>query len=587
MLGFIWKDGKPFVFLTVLLAIFNSFFILVYTIFPGLLINELTENRDIIKVIVYACIVVFMPFFQYLVNTIITRITTKQRFFLKTTIIEKFYVHTSRMDYEYIENPEIQVKQRRALDALDSSFGVVTNLSGLLSAFLNFVTIFSLILTLNPLIILVIVAVVYFNSIITKRINERTHKINKEIDQNGNKLWAATFMLEHIHFAKEIRIFNLSDMLIDYYDKVIGVSNKLNYQLHKDNGNFGLLQTAANLLKDVIIYAYLIWQVLAKGLGIGSMTIYISAVNQFTSSLSGLVSTYLNLANSSIRIQELIDFMNLPLRQYESGNALPTFDNNSVIEFKNVSFRYPGSDRLVINNLNLRLHSHEKLCIVGENGAGKSTFIKLLTRLYFPTEGGIFLDGRPINDYSFEAYQKLFAPVFQDFAKFYVTLGENIVLNDKFDQTRLDAACESSGLSNLVEKLPNGYKTQVDKSIDPEGIEPSGGEAQKIAIARALYHGGEIYILDEPTAALDPNAEYEIYTQFHNMIKDQTAILVTHRLSAVQLADKVAVFDDGQIIEYGTHSELYAKGGKYKEMFDKQSEFYVKAANETEQQNNS
>ena len=154
---------------------------------------------------------------------------------------------------------------------------------------------------------------------------------------------------------------------------------------------------------------------------------------------------------------------------------------------------------------------------------------------------------------------------------------ENITFNEHGNGEKTTACFDQVGLKRLIEKLPKGIETFVYKWVDPNGFIPSGGEGQRIAIARALYHGGEIFILDEPTAALDPNAEYEIYTQFHNMIKDKTAILVTHRLSAVQLADKVAVFDDGQIIEYGTHSELYSKGGKYREMFDKQSEFYVNA----------
>lgn len=574
ILRFVWKDGKSFIFLTVFTAILNSLFLLVNTIFPGLMINELTGNRDITILTVYVSIVIFTPLLQQLLYTAINRVTTKQRIYLNTDIIKNFYAHTTRMDYEFIESPEVQVKQRRALDALDSSFGVVTNLSGLLSAFLSFVAISSLIISLNPLIIVAILAVVYLNSIITKRIDEKSHIISIEIDKNGNKLWAATFMLENIRYAKEIRLFNLREMFIDFFVKVKNISNGLQYQLHIDRSNANLLQAAVGTMKDVTIYVYLIWLVIKKGLGIGNMTIYISAANQFSSNLSGLVNSYLNLAKNSLQIQELIDFMNLPLRQYESGNITPIFDKDSIIEFKNVSFKYPGSERYALENLSITLRGDEKLCIVGENGAGKSTFIKLLTRLYFPTEGEILLNGRNINEYDFQKYQRLFAPVFQDFAKYYITLGENIVLSDKFDQEKLADVCINSGLSDLVAKLPKGYDTHVDKWIDPEGFEPSGGENQRIAIARACYHGGNIFLLDEPTAALDPIAEYEIYTQFNDMITDKCAVLITHRLSAVQLADKVAVFDNGHVAEYGTHNELYAKGGLYTEMFDKQAHFY-------------
>lgn len=574
MLGFIWKDGKPFIFLTIFTAILDSLFLLVYTIFPGLIINELTGNRNMKTLALYVGVVILTPLFQRLIYTVINRVTTKQRIYLHTNIIKSFYTHTTRMDYESIESPEIQEKHQRALQSLDSSFRVVENLSGLLSAFLSFVAISSLIISLNPLIIVAILLVVYLNSIITKRIDEKVHLINIEIDKNSRQEWGATYMLENIHYAKELRLFNLRNMFIDFYEKVKNVSNGLQYQIHKDRSNANLLQAAVDIIKDATIYVYLIYLVIRKGLGIGDMSIYMNAANQFSSILSRVVNTYLNLANNSLQIQELIAFMNLPLRQYESGNLTPQFDRDSVIEFKNVSFKYPGSERYALKNLSITLHGNEKLCIVGENGAGKSTFIKLLTRLYFPTEGAILLNGINITEYDIQKYQRLFAPVFQDFAKYYMTFGENIVLSDEFDKEKLDTVCKNSGLSELVAKLPKGYNTYVDKWIDPEGFEPSGGENQRIAIARACYHGGDVFLLDEPTAALDPIAEYEIYTQFSNMITDKCAVLITHRLSAVQLADKVAVFDGGNVVEYGTHKELYAKGGIYTEMFNKQAKFY-------------
>lgn len=179
-------------------------------------------------------------------------------------------------------------------------------------------------------------------------------------------------------------------------------------------------------------------------------------------------------------------------------------------------------------------------------------------------------------------YLKLFTPVFQDFATFEFTLKENVVLSEKYDDAKFRMACISANIQSLINKLTKGSETQIGKEFDPEGIEPSGGEEQRIAIARACYRGGEIFILDEPTASLDPNAEYEIYMQFNNMITDKCAVLVTHRLSAVQLADEVAVFDSGRIAEYGTHAELYAKGGIYTEMFDKQAQFYRDAPEKAE-----
>lgn len=268
---------------------------------------------------------------------------------------------------------------------------------------------------------------------------------------------------------------------------------------------------------------------------------------------------------------------------------MPDVKDDFVIEFKNVSFRYPGSENFAIKNLNLKKHKNEKLCIVGANGSGKTTFTKLLTKLYLPTEGEILLNGVNICEYDNNKYQNLFSPVSRDFASFYMSIENNTVLAGDKNLEKLDAVCRQSWISEHVDKLHKKYDTQVWKWFDDERFEPSGGEGQRIAIARACYRDRKIFLLDEPTAALDPMAEYEIYTQFGSMITDKCAVLITHRLSAVQLADKVAVFDiwyltfdNVKVVEYGSHQALYAKGGIYTEMFDKQARFYMDVRKETE-----
>ncbi|MCD8002983.1 MAG: ABC transporter ATP-binding protein/permease, partial [Clostridia bacterium] len=256
---------------------------------------------------------------------------------------------------------------------------------------------------------------------------------------------------------------------------------------------------------------------------------------------------------------------------------VPEYREDSVIEFHDVSFKYPGSDRYALRHLSIKLEANKKLSIVGENGSGKTTFIKLLTRLYLPTEGEITLDGVNIREFDPEKYQRLFAPVLQDFCLYTLPLSQNITFEEECDREKLKEALRKADIDNLAAKSAKGVDTYVGKSVDPEGFEPSGGEGQKIAIARAIYHDAPVYLLDEPTAALDPFAEYEIYKRFDEMITNRGAVLVTHRMSAVKLAENIAVFHDGNIIEYGTHSELYAKGGIYREMFDKQAEFYREA----------
>ena len=398
--------------------------------------------------------------------------------------------------------------------------------------------------------------------------------IGKEISEADRYQSSANYMLYMVMYAKEIRLFHLKTFLINHYEKFAKKYNSLKLKRHTVGMAPGIYASVLNFFQQVIIYVYLFISVLKYELPVGNMTIYLTAVGQLSSALNAISDSYLSLSKASLNVQETMDFMNMPLTQHCAGNETPIFDSSSILEFKNVSFKYPGSDNYAIKNMNITVHGNEKLCIVGANGSGKSTFIKLLARLYWPTEGEILLNGINIYNYNFEEYQRLFSPVFQDFCGYFMTLKDNIVLNEEYDIERLDKICYDIGLMNLINKLPKGYETQIGKWIDDEGIQPSGGEFQKIAIARAIYHNAPIFLLDEPTAALDPLIEYEIYKQFNEMITDKAAIIITHRLSAVHLADKVAVFDEGKLIEYGTHKELYANGGKYQEMFDKQAQFY-------------
>ena len=328
-----------------------------------------------------------------------------------------------------------------------------------------------------------------------------------------------------------------------------------------------------NVLQQIIVYGYILYAVLNGYIDVGTTTIFLSATSQFAGAIDNIFRSYIKISNQRLYVQELVDFMNIKPREI-SGQKNPIFNKHSVIEFVNVSFRYPQSENYALKNFNITIRGNEKLCVVGANGSGKSTFIKLLTRLYAPESGKILLNGIDINEYDYKKYQRLFSPVFQDYCMYYLTLKENIVLSDKYDVSRLDEICRKTNLVELIEKLPKHLDTPVYKWDTADGFEPSGGEEQRIAIARSCYHDGEIFLLDEPTASLDPIAEYEIYDQFNNMITDKCAVLITHRLSAVQLADKIAVFDHGSVVEYGTHKELYEKGGIYTEMFDKQAIFY-------------
>ncbi|MCD8311189.1 MAG: ABC transporter ATP-binding protein/permease [Firmicutes bacterium] len=576
------KHGKTYLFLKLSIALINALFSVSYTVFPGLIINALIDGEEMTTVFMYVSVLLMTPVVSYIVNSVWSYFLTKLNIELGLDFQCDFDLHSMSMDYEIFDSPAIKILRQRANDTSFSILSYADLVFNAISAIASLVAISSIIATLHPLIILLVLVLIFINSRVTKKYNAYDFTQGQKLSAYDNYDWAISYMIFEEPYAKEIRLFNLKKFLSDMYaanqkarEKEV-LRQKIKYLL------YSFVSIFTNLVQQFVLYGYLVYRVVFQAMPIGNVTIYLSATSQFSGALKRVLDSYLELAKTGLNIAEYEEFMSLGNKNSGSGKDTPVYDENSTIEFRNVSFKYPGSENYAIRNLSIKINGNEHLCIVGENGSGKSTFIKLLTRLYTPTEGEILLNGKNVMSYDYEKYLALFAPVFQDFVHYYMSLEKNIILSKPLDKELFDKTCSDTGLDKLAAKLPKGYDTSVEKDIDPEGFRPSGGEDQRIAIARACYHGGEIYLLDEPTAALDPNAEYEIFTQFDNMITSKCAVLITHRLSAVQLSDKVAVFADGHVAEYGTHAGLYAKGGLYTDMFDKQSKFYRELPTESE-----
>lgn len=582
MVSFIWNRDRKYIFIKFIFDALNALFVIPNILLPGLIINELSARHNLQVIFIYLLGILLAPLLQTIINSATRTYLNK----LKREVdlkVKIYYLNIlADMDYELWEKPTVQEMKGRAEETIYDSMRIIDQISGLISSVFTMITVASIVTTLNPLILVLILLLVLINSQIGKILNKKQYEKDVEIGKNIRRCDTVESVFQTQFYAKELRLYNLKVWLFDKYTKANEKINKLFAQKDKTTNRFGIYYALTNLIQTLAIYAYLVYMVLKRSLPIGNFTIYMTATNKFSSALNAVANSYNSIAANTLKISDLIEFLNIPMRQMNTKRLKPTFDRDSVIEFIDVSFKYPGSNTYALKNINLKIYGNQKLCIVGENGAGKSTFIKLLTRLYFPNEGRILLNGIDINQFDYNEYQRLFTAAFQDCAMYHLTLRENITVNSEYDEEKLNTIVEQTKLAHLVKKLPKGLDTRMYKYETEDGFEPSGGEEQRIAIARAWYRGGNIFLLDEPTAALDPLAEHEIYMQFANMITDKCAVLITHRLSAVQLVDKVAVFDDGRIAEYGTHAELYAKGGIYTEMFDKQAQFYRDEAPATE-----
>lgn len=345
----------------------------------------------------------------------------------------------------------------------------------------------------------------------------------------------------------------------------------------KQGGALCALSTVVSGLFTGFVYIFVCLKAWGGAFGVGAVTQYVAAVTAMAKGLSDLIEQVGEMRNNAPFLKKSFDFLDIPSVMYKGSLTVEKrSDNRYEIEFRDVGFKYPGSDSWALRHVSTKFRVGEKMAVVGQNGSGKTTFIKLLCRLYDPTEGEILLNGIPIHKYNYAEYMDIFSVVFQDFKLLGLPLGENVAGRSQYDRSKVKRCLEKAGFADRLKTMPKGLDTTLYKDFDAEGIEVSGGEAQKIALARALYKDAPFIVLDEPTAALDPVAEYEIYTRFNDIVGDHTAIYISHRLSSCRFCDRIAVFDGGSIVQDGSHEQLLVdEAGKYAQLWNAQAQYYA------------
>lgn len=475
-------------------------------------------------------------------------------------------------------------------------FGLVTQFQSLLKSMLSALTALVLIVSLclaptrngglltvlcSPLPNLISLGLVvggtcYLSSRVNRRYQSQEHQNSVEhVDAENGLSYLLMHVFCNIDAGKVIRLYDMGDMLKENYRRYMDIARPVYVKMCKSERAFHLLNTALAGVSSIYAYLLVLLKVMAGAVSIGSFTQYVGALAAFQNDISCILYSSMRVRRMVSYLGHFLDF--LALKSTHTG-TIPTEkrqDHVYEIEFHHVSFAYPGSTEPVLKDLSCKLTLKHKMAVVGLNGAGKTTFIKLLCRLYDPTEGYITLNGVDIRKYDYRQYQALFGVVFQDFQLFPFPVGQNVAASLHFDEERLWRCLEQAGVADRVRAMGQKLETPIS-AVDEAGENVSGGEAQKLAIARALYKDAPFVVLDEPTAALDPLSEYEIYSRFDELVRDKTSIYISHRMSSCRFCQDILVFQEGRLVERGSHETLLEAKGLYASLWNAQAQYYVK-----------
>lgn len=557
-----------------------------FIILPKFLINELvfiyngdSSSDHLKKIFFLVALTLSIMFFSNILDGFATWIKNLSKEWFNEYFQVKINQQSMSIDFECTEDSNVLDQMNKAKEGMDWYSG---NVCGILDHFFtitsNIVFLLGVITVISissPLVIIFQLISIAFFYIFNKKIKQVEMESFKNLAKSNRIFGYLFFELSDFSYGKDIRLYKASKLFNHLSSKHLDNQYKIWTERSVKSKKQYYKMNFVNLITNFLVYMYVAIKTLKNLITLGDFSMCISASTSFNSYCHNIVTSFQEIIQRSNYVNEYIKFMEYPVT-LPKGSKTIALDKPHLIEFKHVSFKYPRSEKIILNDVNITIPYGQHLAIVGLNGAGKTTFIKLLCRLYDVTEGEILVDGINIKDYSDDEYRKLFAVLFQDFKLMAFSLKENIAFDHETDDSKIDEVLKLAGLYDDAQKLPKKNDTSLYKSFDETGVELSGGQKQKTAIARALYKNAPVVILDEPTAALDPLAEAEIYEDFNKMVGGKTAIYISHRLSSCKFCHQIAVFSEGKIAEYGTHEELMQiQDGIYHQMFTTQAKPYL------------
>ena len=600
VLSLVHKLVPGYLTLLVIIRILAASFPFVGIVFSSRILDQLVAKEDFNAIMKSALIMIATGSTLVLIRWALEAANWVKKFELSHKISQMICDKTFDIDYDVLEKHETLDMIKKAHDGMNSSGSIRNFCDNLASLIEKVIRIVYSALIIAALFIpksgvavsgigyflnqwysaFVMLFVMALHIVVSYFVNKKSAALQMKFFERNvsyNRYFSYWFNLVFDYsIGKYIRLYKMQKVVLSRVQQTNDTLEKEFTGYLNENLKITLIPVLTEFVLQLTSYAYVGLKAICNLISVGSSLKYVTAYKILVEAITGISDTFVQMEVQSKYLSFFYDYMQIENKRYDG--TIPTEkrdDNVFEIEIRDVSFKYDNSETWALRHVNQKITLGTKNAVVGKNGAGKTTFIKLLCRLYEPTEGQILLNGVDIRYYDYKDYAKLFSIVFQDFNLFSFPLGENVASGAAYDRQRVLECLDKAGFTDRLNRLEKGLETNLYQYSDENGVEISGGEAQKLAIARALYKDAPFVILDEPTSALDPVAEFEIYQNFDNMVKDKTSIYISHRMSSCRFCDNIIVFDEGQVVEQGSHDKLMTSGGLYSQLWNAQAQYYA------------
>lgn len=591
MIKLAWTSGEKKVIVLSLLSALFAVALNLVNLYVSPTILSVVERQATVTELIWT-IVVFVAVLM-LVSAVSSYVNTNVlygRISVRCEIINLLNRKMAMTSYQNINDERFKTLKTKVQEATSSNKAateaVWTTLTDLTTNIVGFAFYVILMSSIQPLLLLAILATTVISYFVSNHLNEWGYRHREEESEYGTQIYYLDRCSSDLTLAKDIRIFGLRPWLNELYAKSMAAYTSFQSKAQGVYIWARIVDLVLTFLRNAIAYAYLIGLVIGNGLSVSEFLLFFSAVGGFTAWVSGILGGFNTLYTQSLDISSVRECLEFPEPfKFEDGEPIKAEENRLYeIRLENVSYRYPGADKDTLTGIDLTLHPGEKLAVVGLNGAGKTTLIKLICGLLDPTEGRVLLDGKDIRAFNRRDYYMMFSAVFQEFSLLAGTIATNVAQDSVgIDMDRVKECVDKAGLRKKVESLKDGYETYLNREVYEDAILLSGGETQRLMLARALYKDAPFIVLDEPTAALDPIAESEMYQKYNEMTSGKSSIYISHRLASTRFCDRIIMIADGGIGEEGTHEELLKAGGKYADLYKVQSKYYKEGVGENEE----